>query len=87
MIIVHGVKPMPRAVGPALLERLAVMPAVVVTGARQTGKSTLAEHLVGGTRRYRSLDDLDVLDAARRDPEALVGGNDPRHARRGPARA
>jgi predicted AAA+ superfamily ATPase len=50
------------------------MPAVVVTGARQTGKSTLAEELVRGARRYASLDDLDVLDAARRDPEALVGG-------------
>ena len=39
------------------------MPAVVVTGARQTGKSTLAEHLVLGQRRYLSLDDLDVLEA------------------------
>lgn len=54
-----------------------MMPAVVVTGARQTGKSTLAEHLVLGERRYRSLDDLDVLDAARRDPEVLVGGTGP----------
>jgi hypothetical protein len=53
------------------------MPAVVVTGARQTGKSTLAEHLVQGERSYRSLDDFDVLDAARRDPEALVGGAEP----------
>lgn len=53
------------------------MPAVVVTGARQTGKSTLVELLVPGRRRYRSLDDIDVLDAARRDPEALVGGRQP----------
>jgi hypothetical protein len=53
------------------------MPAVVVTGARQTGKSTLAEHLVQGERHYHSLDDFDVLDAARRDPEALVGGAEP----------
>lgn len=67
----------PRLVGPALAERLRVMPAVVVTGARQTGKSTLAEALVPGERRYRSLDDLDVLDAARRDPGALVGGPGP----------
>jgi len=50
------------------------MPAVVVTGARQTGKSTLAAELAPGKRRYASLDDLDVLDAARRDPEVLVGG-------------
>lgn len=51
------------------------MPAVVVTGARQTGKSTLAAERTAGQRRYATLDDLDVLDAARRDPEALVGGS------------
>ena len=74
MIIIHNVKPLPRLVQAALADRLRVMPAVVVTGARQTGKSTLAEQLVRGKRRYATLDDLDVLDAARRDPEALVGG-------------
>lgn len=77
MIIIHRMKTLPRLVGTALAERLRVMPAVVVTGARQTGKSTLAEMLVSGERRYRSLDDLDVLDAARRDPEVLVGGPGP----------
>jgi len=74
MIIIHQMKPLPRLVAAALAERLRVMPAVVVTGARQSGKSTLVEQLVRGTRRYATLDDLDVLDAARRDPEALVGG-------------
>ena len=74
MDIIHGMKTLPRLVGAALSERLRVMPAVVVTGARQAGKSTLAEHLVPGTRRYATLDDLDVLDAAQRDPEVLVGG-------------
>ena len=53
------------------------MPAVVVTGARQTGKSTLAGELASRKRRYVSLDDLDALDAARRDPLALVGGEKP----------
>jgi predicted AAA+ superfamily ATPase len=77
MTIIHAMKTLPRLVSAALAERLRVMPAVVVTGARQTGKSTLAEHLVPGERRYRSLDDLDVLDAARRDPEVLVGGREP----------
>jgi len=77
MNIIHVVKTLPRLAGPALAQRLRVMPAVVVTGARQAGKSTLAEHLVGGARRYHSLDDFDVLDAARRDPEALVGGSEP----------
>lgn len=73
----HGMdtQTFPRLVAKSLTAQLRVMPAVVVTGARQTGKSTLAQALEG--RRYRSLDDLDVLDAARRDPEVLVGGDDP----------
>jgi len=77
MNIIHVVKTLPRLVDDALAARLRVMPAVVLTGARQTGKSTLVEKLVPGERRYRSLDDFDVRDAARRDPEALLGGDDP----------
>jgi uncharacterized protein len=77
MTIIHCMKALPRLVGTALSERLRVMPAVVVTGARQTGKSTLAEQLVPGARRYATLDDLDVLDAAQHDPEVLVGGPGP----------
>ncbi len=53
------------------------MPAVVVTGARQTGKSTLSLDLAPGKRRYHSLDDLDVQDLARRDPDALLEGAQP----------
>jgi hypothetical protein len=67
----------PRLVAPALAERLRAMPAVVLTGARQTGKSTLAQELAPGPRRYLSLDELDVLDAAQHDPEAIVGGPGP----------
>lgn len=77
MIIIHDVDTLHRLVGRVLQDRLRVMPAVVVTGARQTGKSTLVEHLVPGQRRYRSLDDIDVLDAARRNPELLVAGKQP----------
>ncbi len=68
---------LPRLVTPALEDRLRVMPAVVVTGARQTGKSTLAQELTRGSRRFLSMDDLDVVDLARRDPEALLGGSQP----------
>ena len=68
---------LPRLVAHSLTDRLRVMPAVVVTGARQTGKSTLAQQLAPGRRRFFSLDDLDVVDAARRDPDMLVGGAQP----------
>ena len=79
MNIIHGMndRTLPRLMVPSLTDRLGVMPAVVVTGARQTGKSTLAQELTPGTRRFLTLDDLDVLDAARRDPAALVGGAQP----------
>ena len=77
MIIIHGMlsNPLPRLVLPSLAQRLRVMPAVVVTGARQTGKSTLAHELTPGDRRYLSLDDLDVHDLARRDPDVLLEGD------------
>ena len=68
---------LPRLIAPSLEHRLRVMPAVVVTGARQTGKSTLAQELAPGGRRFFTLDDLDVLDAARRDPDSLLGGDQP----------
>lgn len=55
---------------------LGTMPAVVLTGARQTGKSTLAQ-AVTPSRRFATLDDFDVLDAARRQPELLLGGAAP----------
>jgi len=79
MIIIHDMneKILPRLVADSLADRLRVMPAVVVTGARQTGKSTLVQKLAPGSRTYFSLDDLDVVDAARRDPDALVGGSLP----------
>ena len=68
---------LPRLIEKSLGEQLGIMPAVVVTGARQSGKSTLAQELAPGRRRYLSLDDLDVLDAARRDPESLLEGGAP----------
>ena len=78
-MIIHGVNGniLPRLLSRSLRDRMRVMPAVVVTGARQTGKSTLVQELAPAGRRYFSLDDLDVLDAARRDPEALTGGDGP----------
>ncbi|MBI3450008.1 MAG: ATP-binding protein [Acidobacteria bacterium] len=77
MEIIHSVNrnEYPRHVVPALAARLRAMPALVVAGARQTGKSTLVERLTPGKRRYLSLDDLDVIDLAAHDPEALIGSH------------
>ena len=79
MIIIHDMstQALPRHVQRALAERLQVMPAVVVTGARQAGKSTLVQLLTPGERRFHSLDDFDVADLAQRDPEALLEGPTP----------
>lgn len=52
------------------------MPVVVLSGARQTGKSTLA-HGAGPDRRLWTLDDLDVRDLARRNPRELLEGEAP----------
>jgi len=64
----------PRHLMTALSSRLKLMPAVVVTGARQTGKSTLVKELTPEKRSYFSLDDMDVFELARQNPEALTGG-------------
>jgi predicted AAA+ superfamily ATPase len=75
MIIIHSVNGLTarRAVEGALAAALEVMPAVVVTGARQTGKSTLVSELTPADDRvYLTLDDLDVYDQAGRNPEDLV---------------
>lgn len=79
MIIIHDMNgfPYPRLALSSLRERLDAMPAVVVTGARQAGKSTLVRDLAGGQRRYWNLDDWEVLDLARSSPDALVQGTQP----------
>ena len=48
------------------------MPVVLLTGARQTGKSTLVKTLVP-EERYFTLDDATILAAAQADPAALIG--------------
>ena len=48
-----------------------VLPVSVVTGPRQTGKTTLTK-MVKPPRAYFTLDDLGVLDQAEHDPDALL---------------
>jgi predicted AAA+ superfamily ATPase len=64
-----------RHLQPLVAESLANSPAVLLLGPRQVGKSTLVQAIAGAAdARYLTLDDPAVLDAARRDPDALVGG-------------
>jgi hypothetical protein len=64
----------PRALAPAVDSALRAFPVVVVTGARQTGKTTLVRYLLSSSpdRVFRTLDDLRVLESAEREPELLV---------------
>jgi predicted AAA+ superfamily ATPase len=67
-----------REIAGALRHALENMPVVVLTGLRQVGKSTLLqEEPYLARRRYWNLDDFAHLEAARRDPEALLGGEEP----------
>jgi len=64
---------LPRHLESVLAKALSTFPVVVLTGARQTGKTTLARRMgEGSTRRYYTLDDLEILDRARQQPEVLV---------------
>jgi predicted AAA+ superfamily ATPase len=54
-----------------LQSALRVLPVAVLTGARQTGKTTLTRTLAP-SRAYFTLDDVGVLDQAERNPDALL---------------
>lgn len=54
------------------------LPVVVVSGLRQSGKTTfLCEDPALRDRRYVSFDDWEMLEQARRDPAAFVQGDQP----------
>ncbi|MBI5489206.1 MAG: ATP-binding protein [Deltaproteobacteria bacterium] len=68
----------PRELAAAVREALETVPVVVITGMRQTGKSTFLERdpLFAGWRRA-SLDDLAQLAAARTSPQSFVEADEP----------
>lgn len=60
-----------------LRESVAQHPVVVLTGARQVGKSTLLRHEPPFSGwRYISLDDFDALHQSKHDPSSLWSGTD-----------
>jgi uncharacterized protein len=68
----------PREISPLIQEALGTLPAVVLTGLRQAGKTTfLLEDAALRGRRYLTLDDFATLEAARRDPQALIADDEP----------
>lgn len=67
----------PRHLASGLAEVLSDTPVVLINGARQSGKSTLVQgqRARGGTvRRYITLDDAAVLNAAQSDPAGFING-------------
>lgn len=62
----------PRTLEPALCRAVAEFPAVVLTGPRQSGKTTLLRHCLGATHRYVSLEPPDVRAAAGADPRGFL---------------
>lgn len=63
---------LPRLAGRLLEQRMRVFPITVLTGARQTGKSTLVRDVLSDERLYVTLDALSVRDSALRAPAELV---------------
>lgn len=61
-----------RNIQPRLLAALADTPVVLLSGPRQSGKTTLVRQLSGADRRYLTLDDEVTLLAARQDPVGFV---------------
>ncbi len=65
-----------RHISSRLLDALADSPVVLLHGARQTGKSTLVQHITSTNHpaRYLTLDDAAVLGAATADPAGFLAG-------------
>jgi uncharacterized protein len=67
-----------RHITSSLLEALSDTPVVLLTGARQTGKSTLVKAIASDYHpaRHITLDDPSMLAAVRQDPAGFLSGLD-----------
>ena len=67
-----------RDIAAAVTEALSEMPVVVVTGMRQTGKSTFLQNQPElKDRRYVTFDDFAQIEAAKADPDSFVNTDEP----------
>ncbi len=64
----------PRFISSPIIEALADRPVVLITGARQTGKTTLVREILKKVHsaQYITLDDLSIRNAAQNDPQGFL---------------
>lgn len=67
----------PRTLSRTLLKAVKSFPAVVLTGPRQSGKTTLLKALFSRTHRFVSLEDPDVRIRAKEDPLSFLAEHEP----------
>jgi len=63
---------LPRIAAPRIERLIATFPIVVVSGARQVGKSTLLEHLLAGRADFVTFDPIVDVEGARAEPELFL---------------
>jgi predicted AAA+ superfamily ATPase len=67
----------PRILGRVIQRALKTFPAIVVTGPRQSGKTTLLKALFSKTHRFVTLEDPDVRIRAKEDPLQFLEQHEP----------
>ena len=67
----------PRTLGQTIGRAMRTFPAIVVTGPRQSGKTTLLRTLYGTTHAFVTLEDPDVRIRAKEDPLAFLARHKP----------
>lgn len=68
---------LPRSLSTTILSAVKTFPAVVVTGPRQSGKTTLLKSMFSRTHRFVSLENIDARLRAKEDPIKFLEQNPP----------